>query len=192
MCASPTAPLSKLYTETPAVSGLKSLAVNGKPVTPHIVKGYAVITREWEAGDRIELELPMEAQRVMADPRIKADANLWPCAMARWSTTWKLRISTASSSSSSDDPLKAEWRPDLLGGVMVITGKWKDGTPMLAIPNYARMNRVAHELARSRGQFGKLRARSDDQQQHRRAASKCRDILSSGACRSSTSLSAQG
>jgi hypothetical protein len=25
---------------------------------------------------------------------------------------------------------------------MVITGKWADGSPMLAIPNYARMNRV--------------------------------------------------
>jgi hypothetical protein len=43
----------------------------------------------------------------------------------------------------SSEPLKAEWRPDLLGGVMVITGKWQDGTPMLAIPNYARMNRGA-------------------------------------------------
>ena len=28
---------------------------------------------------------------------------------------------------------------------MVIIGKWQDGTPMLAIPNYARMNRVAHD-----------------------------------------------
>jgi hypothetical protein len=26
---------------------------------------------------------------------------------------------------------------------MVITGKWQDGSPMLAVPNYARMNRVA-------------------------------------------------
>jgi hypothetical protein len=42
----------------------------------------------------------------------------------------------------SDAPLKAEWRPDLLGGVMVITGKWQDGSPMTAVPNYARMNRV--------------------------------------------------
>jgi hypothetical protein len=33
----------------------------------------------------------------------------------------------------------------LLGGVIVITGKWQDGTPMLAVPNYARMNRVAQE-----------------------------------------------
>jgi uncharacterized protein len=42
----------------------------------------------------------------------------------------------------SEAPLRAEWRPDLLGGVMVIDGKWRDGSPMLAIPNYARMNRV--------------------------------------------------
>ncbi len=26
---------------------------------------------------------------------------------------------------------------------MVITGTWKDGSPMTAIPNFARMNRVA-------------------------------------------------
>jgi len=39
-------------------------------------------------------------------------------------------------------PLQAVWRPDLLHGVMAITGKWKDGSPLLAIPNYARMNRV--------------------------------------------------
>ena len=37
---------------------------------------------------------------------------------------------------------KMEWRPDLLGGVMAMTGKWQDGTPMLAVPNYARMNRA--------------------------------------------------
>jgi hypothetical protein len=32
--------------------------------------------------------------------------------------------------------------------VMAMSGKWQDGTPMLAVPNYARMNRVepANEL----------------------------------------------
>ena len=41
-----------------------------------------------------------------------------------------------------DAPLRAEWHPDMLGGVMVISGKWEDGSPMLAVPNFARMNRV--------------------------------------------------
>jgi hypothetical protein len=40
-----------------------------------------------------------------------------------------------------DAPLTTEWRPDLLGGVMVIKGTFADGSPMVAIPNYARMNR---------------------------------------------------
>jgi hypothetical protein len=31
----------------------------------------------------------------------------------------------------------------MLGGVTVITGKWRDGSPLLAIPNFARMNRDA-------------------------------------------------
>ncbi|HEX5439064.1 MAG TPA: hypothetical protein VFW98_18065, partial [Gemmatimonadaceae bacterium] len=40
-----------------------------------------------------------------------------------------------------DAKLATEWRGDLLGGVMVIRGTFADGSPMVAIPNYARMNR---------------------------------------------------
>jgi hypothetical protein len=39
-------------------------------------------------------------------------------------------------------PLRAEWQPDLLGGVIAIKGTWADGSELVAIPNYARMNRV--------------------------------------------------
>jgi hypothetical protein len=136
---------SKLHTTTPTVSGLKRLAVNGKPITPHIINGYAVITRHWEPDDTIELELPMEVQRIKADPRIKADANL----IALQYGPLIYNVETADQQNLdmplSSEPLKAEWRPDLLGGVMVITGRWQDQTPMLAIPNYARMNRGAAE-----------------------------------------------
>ena len=38
-------------------------------------------------------------------------------------------------------PLATEWKPDLLGGVTVIKGAFADGSPMMAIPNYARYNR---------------------------------------------------
>ena len=38
-------------------------------------------------------------------------------------------------------PLTTEWRSDLLDGVLTIKGKWADGSPLLAIPNYARNNR---------------------------------------------------
>src|SRR5205085_8971977 len=67
---------SKLYTTTPAVSGLKRLTVNGQPVKPAVERGYAVITREWKAGDRISVEFPMEPQRLKADERIAADRGM--------------------------------------------------------------------------------------------------------------------
>jgi hypothetical protein len=38
-------------------------------------------------------------------------------------------------------PLTTAWRSDLLGGVVVITGRFADGRPLLAIPNFARYNR---------------------------------------------------
>jgi DUF1680 family protein len=133
---------SELYTETPVVSGMKSFSVNGREVKPHIEKGYAVVTREWKAGDRIDLELPMEPQRVKADSRIKADVDL--VALKYGPLVYNVETADQHNldQALSDAPLKMEWRPDLLGGVMAMSGKWQDGTPMLAVPNYARMNRV--------------------------------------------------
>jgi hypothetical protein len=37
--------------------------------------------------------------------------------------------------------LSTEWKPELLGGVVVIKGQLTDGSPMMAIPNFARANR---------------------------------------------------
>jgi len=37
-------------------------------------------------------------------------------------------------------PLQTRWGPNLLGGVVVITGEWQDGSKCVAVPNYARMN----------------------------------------------------
>ena len=42
---------------------------------PAIVHGYAVIRRVWKKGDRIDLELPMPIQKVIADPRVAADSG---------------------------------------------------------------------------------------------------------------------
>jgi len=133
---------SKLYKDSPLVRGVKRFAVNGHEQTPTIHKGYAVVTREWQAGDLIELELPMEPQRVVADSRIKAD--LGQVALKYGPLIYN--VETADNGNIdrklADAPLRVEWRPDLLGGVMVISGKWQDGAPMLAIPNFARANRV--------------------------------------------------
>ncbi|MFT4077078.1 MAG: glycoside hydrolase family 127 protein [Asticcacaulis sp.] len=138
---------SALYTATPEISGLKGFTVNGKAYSPEIVNGYAVVTREWQAGDTIAFDIPMEPQRIHADPKIEADRGL--VALGYGPLVYNVELADQKSITQplSDAPIKAEWRPDLLGGVMALTGKWADGSPMLAIPNYARMNRIGGEAS---------------------------------------------
>lgn len=133
---------SALYAEVPAVSGYKSFAVNGKAFSPEMDKGYAVVTREWAAGDHIDLELPMEPQRITADSNIKAD--LGRVALRYGPLIYNVERADQADLSQplGSAPIKAEWRGDLLDGVMVLDGSWANGKPMTAIPNFARMNRV--------------------------------------------------
>jgi DUF1680 family protein len=133
---------SKLYKESPRVQGVKRFAVNGQEQKPVIRKGYAEVTREWKAGDRIDLELPMEPKRVVADSRIKTELNRMALQYGPLIYNVEATDNGKIDRKLSNASLRAEWRPDLLGGVMVISGKWEDGSPMLAVPNFARMNRV--------------------------------------------------
>jgi hypothetical protein len=133
---------SRLYTETPSVEGLKSLTVNGQPVKVEIVKGYAVLEREWKSGDTVEFELPLDPQRIVADERIEADRGAVALRLGPLVYNVEKADNANIDQPIGDEPLKTEWRPDLLGGVVAITGKWKDGSKLTAIPNYARGNRV--------------------------------------------------
>jgi len=141
---------SKLYHAAPAVSGLTRLTVNGKAVKPEIAKGYATVRRTWKAGDRIELELPLEVQRVTAAEEIaatrgKVALRYGPLIYNVESVDQDLGRKLADGA-----PLRAEWRGELLGGVMAVTGEWADGSRLLAVPNYARTNRD-HDLAPEAG-----------------------------------------
>jgi uncharacterized protein len=50
-----------------------NLSVNGTDLPFVLVDGYAVISRRWKSGDKIELDFPMPVRRVLADERIKDD-----------------------------------------------------------------------------------------------------------------------
>jgi DUF1680 family protein len=132
---------SELYTPTPAVSGLLSLKVNDESVTPVIRNGYAVLRRTWKAGDKIDLQIPMEVQTVVADSRIEADRD--KVALRYGPLVYNVEEIDQKNINQpiGKGPLTAEWRKNLLGGVMTIKGTWADGSPLLAIPNYARNNR---------------------------------------------------
>ncbi len=132
---------SLLYDPVPEVKGVRSLKVNGEIINPVIVDGYAEIRRNWKAGDMVEMVLPMEVQTITADERIVDNRG-------RIAMRYGPLVYNVESVDNGDinkqigqGQLTTEWRDDLLAGVLTIKGTWADGTPLLAIPNYARNNR---------------------------------------------------
>jgi len=137
----PNRSVSELYADTPTADGITSIAVNGAKITPPVKKGYATITRSWKAGDKINLVLPMQAQRIKGIDKIAATRGqvalrYGPLIYCVEDVDQKLDNVLSANSA-----LKTQWRDDLLGGVPVITGKWADGSKLTAIPYYARNNR---------------------------------------------------
>ncbi|MCW5548936.1 MAG: glycoside hydrolase family 127 protein [Opitutaceae bacterium] len=63
---------SDLYTYADAAHPAWSLRVAGEPVAAALENGYAVLTRTWQPGDVVELELPMPVHKVRGHPRIEA------------------------------------------------------------------------------------------------------------------------
>jgi len=137
----PNRAVSLLYPPSPEVSGVTSLKVNGSAVKPVIEKGYAVITRNWKAGDKIELDVPMKPQRVHANDNVATLRNKVALRYGPMIYNIEKADQDIAKLLGPDSPLTAEWKPDLLGGVVTIKGQFTDGSPMLAIPNYARKNR---------------------------------------------------
>ncbi len=134
---------SELYTPDKEVKGLKYLKVNGKSVPVTINKGYVALKRTWKKGDKIELEMPMEVQKFHADTRI--EANRGRVALRFGPLIYNVESADGQDINKAIDtqkPLAMEWRDNFLRGMLVIKGQWEDGTPLLAIPNYARTNRL--------------------------------------------------
>ncbi len=145
---SPRRDVSTLYTATPSGDGLTRLAVNGEAVTAAETLGYVEVERRWKAGDTIELTLPMPVQRVHGSDRIvSGDDRPSPVkdrvALRRGPLVYNIEKVDQDLDGVLDPaaPLTTEWRADLLNGVTVIAGRFADGAPMTAIPNYARYNR---------------------------------------------------
>ncbi len=133
---------SELYKPDKEVNGLKWLKVNGQLVKIVADKGYAVVKRTWKKGDKIELEMPMEVQKFTADERI--EANKGRVALRYGPLVYNVEKADKQEIDKpiGKTPLSTEWNKDLLRGIMVIKGTWADGTPMIAIPNYVRNNRI--------------------------------------------------
>jgi hypothetical protein len=103
-----------------------TLAVNGQPATPEIVRGFAVLRRTWKAGDAVELSLPMPVRRVLSHEKVAANASR--VAIERGPVVYCAEAADNGGGAFNlvlpdDAPLEARHRGDLLGGVTVVAGK---------------------------------------------------------------------
>jgi uncharacterized protein len=122
-----------------------SVRVNGEAVEAPVERGYAVLRREWKAGDVVDLDLPMPVQRGKARPEVAADRGL--VALQRGPLVYGFEGvdngGDVDLTLPGGAPFGVEHRPDLLGGVTVIRTRAADGREVQAIPFYALANREA-------------------------------------------------
>jgi hypothetical protein len=134
-------------------SARPSITVNGRAVRMEPQRGYILLDREWKAGDRIELHLPMPIRQVRANSFAKEDRDR--VALQRgplvYCVEWidndghALNIILPTGS-----PLKTESEADLFGGVETITGRatilGQGARPFTAVPYHAWNNRGMGEM----------------------------------------------
>jgi hypothetical protein len=135
--------VSELYTAKPKADGITSITVNGARIKLATEKGYAVITRTWKKGDKIDLVLPMKIQMIKGSDKIAAVKGQVALRYGPLMYTVESVDQDISGKVGHNTPLTFEWNGDLLDGVMVIKGWWLNGKRLMAIPYYARNNRSA-------------------------------------------------
>lgn len=148
-----------LYAFTAPAASQITVKVNGKKVEPMIGNGYATIQREWQAGDVVEYNIPMEVRRVKAHDNVVDDRG--KLAIERGPVMYCLEGKDQPDSTVFDKyiadgtQMTAAYEPELLNGVVTLTGKAKkkhlDGTAtevdFKAIPYSVWNNRGADHMA---------------------------------------------
>jgi uncharacterized protein len=145
-------------------SGRANFSLNGSLIHPKVSSGYAEIQRSWKNGDTVELQLPLEVQRLEANPQVVQ--NRGKVALRRGPLLYCLEqidlpIDLDEIVLPVSSQLESRFETQLLNGVVVITGEgksaksqvWKDQlyrpqvadrlepVALKAVPYYAWANR---------------------------------------------------
>jgi DUF1680 family protein len=143
------------------VTGAATIKVNGRSIGKfEKVRGFAELKRNWKAGDVVELNFDMPVRQVRANSKVQADRGL--VALMRGPLVY--------CAESVDNPegirqlvvgpktsFKTEFKPELLGGVMLIEGQVQSYSvngdkisssraQLTAVPYYATDNRGPSSL----------------------------------------------
>ena len=133
-----------------------TVTINGVAVGQADADGYVTISRNWKKGDTIELNLPMEVRRIVANDNAEDDRG--KIALERGPIVFCLEGNDQADGKVfnkyilNSAPIAAHFEKDLLNGVVVLDGEAKevgqDGTvkdvPFRAIP-YSTWNNRGNE-----------------------------------------------
>ena len=128
-----------------------SVHAGGEAVHAQPDRGYVTITREWRAGDTVELNLPMPVRAVHGHPQIQATRDR--IAFERGPIVYCVEAVNREYvpedlSVSPQARVATEFRPELLGGVTVLQIDGGAGRgPITAIPYYSWNNRGLAPMA---------------------------------------------
>ncbi len=157
-----------LRPRVPAWAEGASLRVNGLPAAEAAPGRYANMRRAWRRGDVMELDIPLAVRRVASHPSVTANRDR--VALMRGPVVYCLEscdhegLDVDRLALPPAEPLKAEFRPDLLGGVTalsgagvtsperqpggpLLTGAAPRSRPLTAVPYFAWANRAPGSMA---------------------------------------------
>lgn len=148
---------SDLYAFQTKSAAKISLKLNGKALAYKVENGYAVINRQWKKGDNVQLNLPMEVKKVVANQALVDDKG--KTALQRgpimYCAEWKDNGGTVSNLAiPANATFKPVAEPGLLNGVTVLKGQVLSETKgeaakkveLTAIPYYSWANRGKGEM----------------------------------------------
>ena len=107
-----------------------TVAVNGVAAGQADADGYVTITRNWKKGDAIELNLPMEVRRIVANDNAEDDRG--KVALERGPIVYCLEGNDQADHHIfnkyilNSSPISAHYEQDLLNGVVVLDGEAKE------------------------------------------------------------------
>jgi DUF1680 family protein len=153
---------SDLYKYENMTAKKVTIKINGNGVDYTMEKGYAVLNRAWKKNDVVEVTLPMEVQRVIANEKVKDDAG--KIALQRgpiiYCAEWKDNNGRASTIVlPPNSSFNTTFKPQMLDGIeilesnaiSVVTDEKENKVttvkqPFVAIPYYAWANRGKGEM----------------------------------------------
>jgi uncharacterized protein len=139
-----------LYTaQNPTPNASVSIQVNGSVIHYSEENGYAIIDREWSAGDVVTLDIPMEVRRmktheIVENNRGRIAIQRGPivyCAEAIDNGGNTLQIALPHNAE-----FQTEFHNELLGGINVISTINQQNKPVTLIPYHAWANRTPGEM----------------------------------------------